>query len=287
MPLPVNEIITGDCLEVMKGWPDNCVDLVVTSPPYDNLRDYQGYEFRFEDIAKELFRITVDGGVVVWVVGDSVIDGSESGTSFIQALHFKGIGFNLHDTMIYEKNGGLPDNCRYYQIFEYMFVFSKGRPKTINFLEDRKNRFTERWGKGRTVRNKNGSMSPRDDWHGREFGRRNNIWKYSTGAGYSTKELIAFEHPATFPEALASDHIKSWSNEGGTILDPMVGSGTTCKMAKMLGRNYIGIDISEEYCEIARQRLEAVDTGVPVKEQRAGQMALFRKGRHGCQIIRD
>lgn len=275
MRMEINSIICGDCLEVMKDWPDGCIPLTVTSPPYDELRDYKGYKFDFEAIASELYRITMQGGIVVWVVGDQVVEGSETGTSFKQALFFKHIGFNIHDTMIYRKNGALPDNVRYFQVFEYMFVFSKGRPKTINFIEDRKNRFTERWGKGRRVREKDGSLSPRDEWHGREYGRRNNIWKYNTGFGYSTKEEVAFEHPATFPEQLAADHIVSWSNEGDIVLDPMCGSGTTPKQAKILARVPIGIDISPEYCKIAEERLRAVDTGVPVKEARSGQGALF------------
>lgn len=250
-----NKIYNENHLETMGRMPDEVLDLTVTSPPYDKLRDYKGYVFDFESCAKELYRVTKQGGVVVWVVGDSVVDGSETTTSSEQKIFFRSIGFNIHDTMIYEKNGGLPDNCRYYQIFEYMIVLSKGRPKTINFLMDRKNRFTERWGKGRTVRNKDGSMSARDDWHGREFGRRNNIWKYNTGAGYSSIDQISFQHPATFPEKLAADHIHTWSNEGDLIYDPMGGSGTVAKMAHLANRNWIISEISEEYCNIATKRI--------------------------------
>jgi DNA modification methylase len=190
---PINKIICGDCSEVLLFWCDESVDLTVTSPPYDELRDYKGYSFDFEKTARQLYRVTKTGGIVVWVVGDQVIDGSESGNSFRQALYFKECGFNLHDTMIYEKNGALPDNCRYFQVFEYMFILSKGRPKTVNFIEDRKNRFKERWGKGRCVREKDGSLTPRDEWKGRDYGRRNNIWRYNTGAGYSSAEEIAFD----------------------------------------------------------------------------------------------
>jgi DNA modification methylase len=129
----VNKIICGDCLEVMKKIPDGSVDLVLTSPPYDNLRTYNGYNFDFEGIAKELHRVTKDGGVIVWVVGDATIKGSETGTSFKQALYFKEIGFNLHDTMIYHKNNYPPlTHNRYEQCFEYMFVFSKRYLKSFN-----------------------------------------------------------------------------------------------------------------------------------------------------------
>lgn len=253
--MEVNKIYQGDCLEVMKNFPDNSIDLVVTSPPYDNLRDYKGYSFNFEGIARELYRIIKTGGVVVWVVNDSVVDGSETCTSFKQALYFKELGLNLHDTMIYMKNGSqYPEKLRYYQIFEYMFVFSKGKPKTINLLKDRKNKWNGSWGK-RTRRGKDGELSQGDKILYQEFGIRYNVWQINTGYGYSTKDKIAYQHPATFPEKLAKDHILSWSNENDIVLDPMCGSGTTTKMAKFLGRNFIGIEISPEYCKIAEKRL--------------------------------
>ena len=280
MSLPINKIICGDNIEVMKGWPDECVDLTVTSPPYDNLRDYQGYDFRFEDIAKELFRITADGGVVVWIVGDMTVNGSETGTSFKQALYFKEIGFRLHDTMIYAKRGcPFPENNRYNQKFEYMFILSKGSPKTTKLLTQATLYKSNQIGKSSssTIRNADGTMQSMKYETNKETTTRYNIWEYSVGYMKSTKEKVAFEHPATFPEHLASDHIRTWSNINDLIFDPMCGSGTTCKMAHRLGRNYIGIDISSDYCEIARQRLRAVDTGVSVKEQRQGQMALFPK----------
>ena len=248
-------IYHGNCLDILPELEP--VDLTVTSPPYDNLRDYKGYVFDFEGIAKELYRITKIGGVVVWVVGDETIDGSETGTSFKQALYFKEIGFNLHDTMIYEKTGcAMPSPNRYLANFEYMFVSSKGKPKTYNLIEDRKNRFPIRWGKGRKVRNKDGSWSYRENYTAKEFGRRFNIWKYNNGGqGYGCTDSFAQKHPASFPEQLAHDHIISWSNKGDTVLDPMCGSGTTLKMARLLGRKAIGIEISEEYCELTVRRL--------------------------------
>lgn len=257
--LPINQIICGNCAEIMESWPDECIDLTVTSPPYDNLRDYKGYTFDFETIAKQLYRITKPGGVVVWVVGDATINGSETGTSFRQALYFKDVcGFSLHDTMIYKKKASVfPNTNRYYQAFEYMFVFSKGRPKTVNLIKDRRNLCSGRAISG-TDRQKDGTFMPRRK--GKiisKLGVRFNIWEYPTGWSNSTRDEIAFQHPAVFPEQLAADHIISWSNPGDIVLDPMCGSGTTCKMALKLGRRFIGIDIAEEYCEIARKRVEA------------------------------
>ena len=247
------KLINGDCLEVMKTMPTNSVDLTVTSPPYDNLRDYNGYTFDFEGIAKELFRITKEGGVVVWVVGDATIKGSETGTSFKQALYFKEIGFNLHDTMIWNKGcfsavGALVN--RYAPVYEYMFILSKGYLKTFNPIKDRK---TIHGGKkvNGTVRNKDGTMkSFSKEVTINEYGQRFNIWEQSP-------QRQRGGHPAPFPEKLAEDHILSWSNEGDTVLDPMCGSGTTLKMAKKNSRNFIGIDCSEEYCKIAQARIEA------------------------------
>lgn len=252
-----NTVIQGDCLEVMKSFEDGCIDLTVTSPPYDNLRSYNGYSFDFEGIARELYRVTKQGGVVVWVVGDATVKGSETGTSFRQALYFKEIGFNLHDTMIYRKSSPYPASKkgnRYTSNFEYMFVFSKGKPKTHNLIADRKNRWagTSSFGT-QTDRNKDGELIKRKKVIIAEYGVRFNIWEYATGFGNNSKEET--KHPAVFPEKLAEDHILSWSNEGDTVFDPMAGSGTTLKMAKKTNRNYIGIEVSPEYVEIINKRL--------------------------------
>lgn len=255
--MKTNHIYQGDCLEVMKTFPDESIDLVVTSPPYDELRDYKGYSFNFEGIAKELYRVIKQGSVVVWVVGDMTTDGSESGSSFRQALFFKDLGFNLHDTMIYLKNSPpYPSQGKYYQVFEYMFILSKGKPKTFNPIVDRENRWQTKWSDKRTRREKDGSLKEAPvTWEFKPLGVRFNVWKYNTGAENSTRDKIAYEHPATFPEKLAEDHIISWSNEGDIVLDPMCGSGTTCKMAKYTNRKYIGIDTSSDYCKIAEERL--------------------------------
>lgn len=239
---------------------DNSIDLTVTSPPYDNLRTYNGYSFNFDVLAKELFRVTKDGGVVVWVVGDATNKGSETGTSFKQALYFKEIGFNLFDTMIYMKNGpAYPSNDKYFQIFEYMFVLSKGKVKTFNPISDRYNRwYGLKFSKTRSRRQKDGAVV-KTKWNkeqGGQYGKRFNIWKYNVGAGYSTKDKIAFEHPAIFPEQLAKDHILSWSNEGDVVLDPFLGSGTTLKMCMETNRNGIGFEINKGYETIIKQRLK-------------------------------
>lgn len=254
----LNKIIHGDCLELMKDIPDNIIDLTVTSPPYDNLRTYNGFSFDFEGIAKELYRITKQGGVVVWVVGDATINGSETGTSFKQALYFKDIGFNLHDTMIFAKNNPVPQfkTKRYTNAFEYMFILTKGKPNTCNYLMEK----TRNAGqiKNRNIKSEFAKQSadrPRNERTiVKEKKIRKNIWFYNVGANVSNE--YTKKHPATFPEQLAEDHILSWSNPGDIVLDPMAGSGTTCKMALLNDRKYIGMEISKEYVDIANKRIE-------------------------------
>jgi len=258
-------IINKDAKIALSELPAESIDLTVTSPPYDNIRDYNGFCFSNEEfiaIAKELFRVTKVGGVVVWIVGDATVKGSESGTSFKQALEFMNIGFKLHDTMIYEKNtSSFPakrNGTRYTQIFEYMFVLCKGKIKTANMICDKANKWAghTNWGKN-TNRLKTGELVETSDIKPvPDFSPRNNIWKYNIGKGFNSSDKESHKHPAIFPEKLAEDHILSWSNEGDIVLDPFMGSGTTCKMAKKNKRNYIGIDISKEYCELSAKILE-------------------------------
>lgn len=253
MNLPINQIICGDNVETLQGFPADCIDLTVTSPPYDNLRTYGGHSWDFEGVAQQLWRVTKPGGVVVWVVADATIDGSETGTSFRQALRFKEIGFRLHDTMVYHRQAANPSADRYWQNFEYMFILSKGQPAAANIIKDRPNKY-KRMG-GDAVRQKDGTVATgerRVDYA--EYGARENIWYYAVGGG-NMGDNICHGHPAVFPESLARDHILSWSNEGDTVLDPFSGSGTTAKMAKHNGRQFIGIEVNPEYCEIAEERL--------------------------------
>ena len=249
----------GDCLELMKDLPDECIDLTVTSPPYDNLRTYKGFSWDFEGVARELYRITKKGGVVVWIVADATINGSETGTSFRQALYFKEIGFRLHDTMIWEKpsftaTGSL--TVRYASVFEYMFVLSKGKPKTFNPIKDKKNK-TAGVKKHGTIRKPDGSFKRKSSIgkETAEFGQRHNVWHIST----TQSSVERTGHPAQCSEQLVNDHIISWSNEGDIVFDPFLGSGTTAKMAVVNNRHYIGFEIAEEYFEIACKRLDEVE----------------------------
>lgn len=254
----MNKIITGKASVILQDFDSECIDLVITSPPYDNLRDYEGFEMDFPHLAYQLYRILKDGGVLVWVVGDATIKGSETCTSFKQAIHFKDVeGFRLHDTMIYEKAGSsFPSKVRYTNTFEYMFILSKGKPKTINLLQDKPNRWAGHSTFGNSSnRQKDGSIKSFGKRVIKEFGTRTNIWRYANGFGFGQTHRRAYEHPATFPEKLAEDHIVTWSNEGDIVLDPMCGSGTTLRSAKKLNRQYVGIDISETYCNLARDLL--------------------------------
>lgn len=254
------KLVHDDCLNALKNIEDNSIDLTVTSPPYDNLRTYNnninqwGFD-KFKAIANELYRVTKDGGIVVWVVGDATVKGSETGTSFKQALYFMEVGFNLHDTMIYRKKNPTPiRGMRYQGCFEYMFVLSKGKPATFNplmvekkYMENRKKKQYNKKADGEQIIREykaTSNMKPKD-----------NVWEYSVGLYNSTSDKIAFKHPAVFPEQLALDHILSWSNEGDVVLDPFMGSGTTGKMALLSNRDFIGCEIDSEYYDIAYDRL--------------------------------
>jgi DNA modification methylase len=252
--LELNRILCGDNCDMLVPLPRDCIDLVVTSPPYDDLRTYGGHSWDFYGVAWQLKRVLKPGGVIVWVVADETKDGSETGTSMEQALHFKRLGLNLHDTMIWNKDGFSDVGStavRYGPSSEFMFVLSKGRPKTFNPIKDRKN-IKAGVGKTGTIRTADGSMKPVSS-PGKQFadmGIRFNVWEIPP-----ERSNITRVHPAQFPEALARDHIASWSNPGDLVLDPFCGSGTTARAALDLGRNFIGIEINPDYCEIAETRL--------------------------------
>jgi DNA modification methylase len=250
-------IYTESCLETFKRMPDDFVDMTITSPPYDDLRDYNGYHFPVEEIATGLFAKTQPGGVVIWVVGDRTVNGDETLSSFKHAFAFKDAGFRVHDTMLYVKNNPIPSDCgrRYRQAFEYMFCFSKGQPKTFNPITEptkssgRKIKAFRITGRGR------GNVPDEDI--GREIKNErkvNNIFAYNVGTS-SSKDKIAFEHPAIFPEQLVEDQIKTWTNEGDLVYDCFMGSGTTAKVAHVLRRRWLGSEISREYVRIANERL--------------------------------
>jgi DNA modification methylase len=252
--IELNKIYNENCLGTMARMPDNFIDLTVTSPPYDNLREYNGFTFPFEEIASELYRITKPGGIVVWVVGDATIEGNETLTSFKQALYFQQIGFNVLDTMIYYINGtgAKGSNNAYWQSFEYMFILTKGKPKTVNRIADKRNLNVgkPRSSNGSRKLNEIGTRTERKGVVAPEFSVRENVWKYNVGQNDTT------DHPAVFPEKLASEHIYSWSNENDIIYDCFGGSGTTAKMAHLSNRNWILSEISKEYCDIAQKRIQ-------------------------------
>ena len=250
-------IYNENCLDTMGRMPDGFVDLTVTSPPYDDLRTYNGYSFDFENVARELFRVTKRGGVAIWIVGDSTANGSETCTSFRQALFFRDIGFNIHDTMVYQKANCIPlTHRRYEQAFEFMFCFSKGRPKTFNpiMIPCKNAGKLEKYGQDRRLNHgKNHAMrlyAQTTYKATRSHKQATNIFSYSVGEKTG--------HPAAFPTQLAHDQITTWSNPGDLVYDPFMGSGTVAKCCRTLNRSYIGSEISKEYCEIAARRVDGV-----------------------------
>ena len=271
-----NSLFQGESVDVLKQFPENIIDCTITSPPYDNLRNYKDCEWNFEkfkEIATELYRVTKKGGVVVWVVGDAVIKGSESGSSFKQALYFIQLGFKLHDTMIFEKNtSSFParrKGNRYTQIFEYMFVFSKDRkPNTATLICDKPNKWAgyTNWGKN-THRNKDGDLiETKNIKPVPDFSPRNNIWTFQVNNKFNTNDKEAHKHPAIFPEKLVKDHVLSWTKEGDLVLDPFAGSGTTLKVSDSLKRKFVGIERNGDYNKkIALPRLRKYIPNIELK----------------------
>ena len=255
--LPQDTFVTGDCVEVMSDFPSDSIDLTVTSPPYDDLRNYEGYSFNAESVATELLRVTKQGGVLVWVVGDK-FNGGRSLTSFHQALMFERIGWTAHDVMIYSKmNTPFTRSNAYTNCWEFMFVLCKGKkPKTFNPLKCP----TKRNGYEMLTYNKGpDAVNRKRRAELKQEKTRTNIWEFAVGRGGTTNDVEAFEHPAMFPEKLAERHILSWSNPGDLVLDPMCGAGTTAKMSAIHRRHYIGIDISDRYVEIAERRVNHIN----------------------------
>lgn len=260
MRMELDKIYRADSVEFLSSLPPDSVDFVLTSPPYDELRTYEGCVWDCPGTIRELYRVLKPGGVVVWIVSDMTKNGSETGTSFRQALAFMSAGFRLHDTMIYMKDNPPPTggHTRYYQAFEYMFVFSKGAPKTFHaIIEPRRNK----WNDKRTiryrpvVRNKAGIFTKKEIPINQGQVKLQNVWSYTVSGGSVSEDKYAHEHPAIFPEALARDHIITWTNPGDLIVDPFSGSGTTAKIALRYGRHFICADVCETYCELSRRRV--------------------------------
>jgi site-specific DNA-methyltransferase (adenine-specific) len=258
MSLLVNKIYNESCITGMTKLDDKCIDLVVTSPPYDDLRTYNDsskWDFNtFKLVANELSRVLKDGAVIMWNVNDATVNGSETGSSFRQCLYFMDLGLRLHDTMIYEKTGTAfasgVKSVRYTQMFEYCFILSKGKPKTVNLIQDKKNKWAghQSWGNATTRRRDGGTNDPnRKSKEIKEYGVRTNIWRIKNSGGYGQSNKEAYKHPATMPEKLAYDHIITWTNPDDIVLDPFMGSGTTARMAIKADRKYIGFEIDDEY----------------------------------------
>lgn len=246
-----------NCLATLARTADDAIDMTITSPPYDDLRVYNGYHFPVEDIARALYQKTKNGGVVIWVVGDRTVNGDETLTSFKHAFAFRGAGFNVHDTMIYAKRNPIPSDCgkRYRQCFEYMFCFSKGQPKTFNALTEPTKSAGQKIKAFRITEVGRGNLPDEDI--GREIKSERkvgNIFFYNVGTS-SSRDKIAFEHPAIFPEQLVEDQIRTWTDEGDIVYDPFMGSGTTAKVAHLQGREWFGSEISNEYVRLAKRRL--------------------------------
>ena len=246
----LDSVVCGDNCDVLGRFPRESVDLVVTSPPYDDLRTYGGHSWDFYGVAWQLKRVLKPGGVIVWNVADATKDGSESGTSMRQALHFQSLGLNLHDTMIYKVRGtgAKGSNLAYWQAWEYMFVLTKGAPRTVNRQQTKR---SSDWKAGGRL-TPDGKQKPGMAGESDEMCVRDNVWEYMVGAASQDEHT---GHPAVFPLKLAQDHILSWSNAGDIVIDPFSGSGTTCRAAKDLGRRFVGIEVNPAYVEIARRRL--------------------------------
>ena len=271
------DIYNDNCLDYLKSLPDNSIKFTLTSPPYDDIRDYNGYSFPFEDIAKELWRTTKVGGVIAWNVADATVKGSETGTSMRQALFFMSLGFRLHDTMIYAKKNPMPagvSSKRYHQAWEYIFILSKDAPETFNPI---------------MVKAKFGHLEANMKHRGKdgeikytktkrnEFTKVRNIFEYNIGGGHSTKDKVAFGHPALMPEQLAHDMITTWTNEGDAVFDPFTGAGTSAKMCLLSNRKFHGTELSLDYCKLIKTRIElTLNPQVPLakpKKSKTIQMA--------------
>lgn len=255
--IELNRIYNENCVETLKRMPADFIDMTITSPPYDDLRDYNGYHFPVEEIAGLLFKKTKPGGVVIWVVGDRTVNGDETLSSFKHAFAFRDAGFRVHDTMLYVKNNPIPSDCgrRYRQAFEYMFCFSKGSPKTFNPITEPTKSAGQKITAFRITAAGRGNVPDEDIGRQIKAERKvSNIFTYNVGTS-SSRDKVAFGHPAIFPEKLVEDQIHTWTEAGDSVYDCFMGSGTTAKVAHIMNRKWLGSEISEEYVAIAEERI--------------------------------
>ena len=258
MQIQVNKIICEDNITYLKTLPDECIDFVITSPPYDALRDYNGYKLDLHGLGVELLRVLKDGGICVMVIQDSTRDFAKSLTSFRTIVDWcDNIGFRLFECNIYNRQGteGAWWKKRFRVDHEYMPIFLKG--KRPQYFDKENIKIPSKHGgkimTGANIRTKNGQTGSRKVKIN-PTKCPGTVMTFGNTCGGESK--LKSKHPAVFPNMLAYDMIECFCPEDGTVLDPFNGSGTTTLAAKCLGRNYIGIDVSEEYNKIARERLE-------------------------------
>lgn len=249
----MNRLHLGDCVAGMRTLPDGCIPLTVTSPPYDNLREYGGHTFDFGAVARELWRVTAPGGVLVWFTQDQTVGGGQTGTGCRQQLFLQDIGFRVYERIVMDRINPLPRTRHYSGVLEIAVVLSKGRPRSVNLLCDKPNRQA-----GAVYPTFCRSRSGRVDGRAKpipRYGVRGVVWRYTVGGPHSTADLGDYAHPSVMPEAMAEDHIRSWSRPGDVVLDPFLGSGTTAKIALLNDRRYLGYEVHEPYFGIAHRRL--------------------------------
>ncbi|MBR1921447.1 MAG: site-specific DNA-methyltransferase [Kiritimatiellae bacterium] len=252
-----NKIICGDSAAVMEKFPDNSIDMVVTSPPYDSIRDYKGFSADLSKIGRETFRVLKEGGIAVVVIQDQTKNYGKTLTSFRLAIDWcDNAGFKLFECLIYKKLGaeGAWWNKRFRVDHEYMMVFLKGdRPAYFN--KDPLKIPSKHGGKvmtGGGTRLTSGIRIATRAIHINPMKCRGTVWAYET-AGDGSR--LKHQHPATYPDRLPYDFIQCFCPEKGIVLDPFMGSGTTALAAKSLKRFYVGIDISQEYVDLAERRV--------------------------------
>lgn len=257
MKLALNKIHHFDAVVGLRLLPADCIDLTLTSPPYDWIRDYNGTfdpaKFPFVRIAEELYRITAPGGVVLWITRDQQQDCCESGTSAKQMLYFKNIGFNVQ-TMIVDSISARHRRYCYGMPPQFCFVLSKGRPKAFHPIRDKPNTEPGRI-KSWSARNRDGRIRKGKPKEIPKYGRRSHIWLYPTGFGLVSDDPLPRNAPAPMVETVAGDLMLSYSNPGDLILDPMAGLGTTGKVAVKLNRQFIGFERVRKYCDVANDRV--------------------------------